>query len=158
MSNPFHLVVRFSDTMFSVGDVVAEHNAVVSKYGAVWFGKLGNPLSQSRVALLSKQIEHSIPTFLFLVKGNRRKSTAFRSNLLLVSREFPKERNLIPPYYEEKMLIEFMKVWMKIGKIDTIEISDMRSLKAINSIFPIAETLIRSSSGYFLVHESKSIY
>jgi hypothetical protein len=158
MSNPFHLVVRFSDTMFGMGDVVAIHNDLVEKYCAVWFGKLGNPLSQLRVDLLTKQIEQNIPTFLYLVKGNRRKSTAYRAILLSVSRDFPKEKNLIPAYYEEKNLTEFMKVWMKIGKIEPIEPSDMSSLRTINSIYPIAETLVRSSSGYFLVHESKSIF
>jgi hypothetical protein len=144
--------------MFSVGDVVIEHNAIVSQHGAVWFGKLGNPLSRARVALLSEQLEQNTPTFLYLIKGNRKKSTAYRANLLAISRDFPKEKNLIPAYYREKNMIEFMKVWMKIGKIELIELSDMRSLKAINSIFPIAETLMRSSSGYFLVHESKSIF
>jgi hypothetical protein len=51
-----------------------------------------------------------------------------------------------------------MKVWMKIGQIETIQVKEMDKLKAINSVFPIAETLLRSSSGYFLVHESKSIF
>ena len=158
MSNPFHLVVRFSDTMFGVGDVVAVHNEIASKHGSVWFGKLGSSVSQTRVNMLNKQIEQSTPTFLYLVKGNRKKSTAYRADLLAISRDFPKEKKQIPAYYEEKDLLEFMKVWMKIGKIEPIELSDMRSLKAINSIYPIAETLVRSSSGYFLVHESKSIF
>jgi hypothetical protein len=51
-----------------------------------------------------------------------------------------------------------MKAWMKIGPIDAIEMSAMSKLKTINSINPISETLVRSSSGYFLVRESKSIY
>jgi len=29
----FHLVVRFSDTMFDVGDVVAIHNEIVKEHG-----------------------------------------------------------------------------------------------------------------------------
>jgi hypothetical protein len=36
--------------------------------------------------------------------------------------------------------------------------SEMDTLKVVNSVFPISETLQRSSSGYFLVHESKSIF
>ena len=59
---------------------------------------------------------------------------------------------------KEKEIIEFMKVWMKIGKIESIELSEMKHLKAVSSVFPIAETLARSSSGYFLVHESKNIF
>lgn len=155
---PFHLVVRFSDTMFGVGDVVALHNSVVSKQGAVWFGKLGQTLSQSRVDILNAQIKKGIPTILYLVKGNRRQSTAYRARLSLVSKEVPKETRLVPEYYTEKELLRFMTAWMKIGQIEPIDMSEMDTLKAINSVFPIAETLVRSSSGYFLVKESKAIF
>jgi hypothetical protein len=144
--------------MFGVGDVVAEHNVLVKKHGAVWFGKLGNPLSPARVELLNKQIELKIPTFLYLVKGNRKKSTAYRADLLSVTRDYPKDKALIPAYYKKKKLTDFMKVWMKIGKIEPIEMEEMSKLKAISSIYPIAETLVKSSSGYFLVHESQSIF
>ena len=144
--------------MFGVGDVVAEHNSLVKNYGAVWFGKLGSPLSAMRVNWLNKQIEQNIPTFLYLVKGNRKKSTAYRAQLLLVSRDFPKDKALIPLYYREKKLLKFMNVWMKIEKIEPIEMEDMSKLKAISSIYPISETLTKSSSGYFLVHESNSIF
>jgi hypothetical protein len=157
-SSPLHLVVRFSDTMFSVGDVVAEHNDLVDKHGAVWFGKMGTPVFPARINLLNKQLEQGIPTFLYLVKGNRKKSTAYCANLLFVTRDLPKEKALIPAYYKKKKLIEFMKVWMKIGKIEQIGMDDMSKLKTINSIYPIAETLVKSSSGYFLVHESKLIF
>ena len=148
MNTPCHLVVRFSDTMFGVGDVVAIHNAIVKKDGAVWFGKLGQTLSQNRVDMLAKQIEQGILTNLYLVKGNRKKSTAYRANLLAVSKDKPKE----------KKLLQYMQAWMKISQIEPIDMSEMDSLKAINSVYPISETLQRSSSGYFLVHESKSIF
>jgi hypothetical protein len=144
--------------MFGVGDVVSKHNEIVARHGAVWFGKLGQTLSQSRIDMLNQQVEKGIPTFLYLVKGNRRKSTGYRAPLLLVTRDQPKETALIPSYYAEKDLIQYMKVWMKVGEIEAIEMTEMDKLKALNSVFPIAETLVRSSSGYFLVHESKSIF
>lgn len=156
--NPYHLVVRFSDTLFGVGDVVTLHNNIVDEFGAVWFGKLGSPLSSTRVDWLNIQIEKDIPTFLYLVKGNRKKSSAYRTKLLLISKELPKETALIPAYYTEKKLIEFMRVWMKIGQIAPVEMSALAKLKAVSSIYPIAETLAKSSSGYFLVQESKLIF
>lgn len=141
-----------------MGDVIALHNAVVAEHGAVWFGKLGSTLAQGRIDLLNQQVEKKIPTYLYLVKGNRRKSTAYRAALIQVSREMPKETRLIPAYYAEKDLLQYMKAWMKIGQIEAIEMSEMDKLKAITSVFPISETLVRSSSGYFLVRESKSIF
>jgi hypothetical protein len=158
-TTPLHLVIRFSDTMFSVGDVVSLHNDVVDQHGAVWFGKLGGTLSQSRIDMLNKQIEQKIPTLLYLVKGNRRKSTPYKAEILAVSRDFPKkEKTLIPAYYGKKKLLKFMNAWVKVGHIEQVEMVDLKNLKTINSIFPIEETLVRSSSGYFLVHESKAIF
>ena len=154
-----HLVVRFSDTMFDVGDVISKHNEIVDTHGAVWFGKLGGTLALSRIELLNKQILHNIPTFIYLVKGNRRKSTPYKANIFSVSRDFPKkEKALIPPYYAGKKLLRYMTAWIKMGHIEQVEMSDLKSLKTINSIFPLEETLMRSSSGYFLVHESSSIF
>ena len=155
---PLHLVVRFSDTMFDVGNVITRHNNIVSAHGAVWFGKLGQTISQMRMDMLNEQIKKKENTFLYLVKGNRRKSTAYRAPLLQVIKEKPEEKALVPPYYTEKDLLQHMKAWMKIRKIDAIEMSDMSKLKAISSVFPISETLARSSSGYFLVKESDFIF
>src|SRR5512134_1294498 len=118
-TSPLHLVIRFSDTMFDVGDVVSLHNQVVGQHGAVWFGKLGGTLSQSRIEWLNKQIEQKVPTFLYLVKGNLRKSTPYKAEILAVSRDFPKkEKVLIPPYYAEKKLLKFMNAWVKVGHIE----------------------------------------
>jgi hypothetical protein len=125
--------------------------------GAVWFGKLGQMLAQQRIDTLNQQIENRIPTFLYLVKGNRRRSTAYRAPLVLLSRARPKESKLIPAYYADKHLLRYMKTWMKIEGIEPIEMSTMSRLRAMNSVFPIAETLVLSSSGHFLVRESKSI-
>jgi hypothetical protein len=145
--------------MFDVGDVVSIHNEVVKRHNAVWFGKLGGTLSFSRIELLNKQISENKPTFVYLVKGNRRKSTPYKAQALAVTRDFPKkEKDLMPSYYAEKKLLKYMTVWIKIGYIDRVEMRDLKNLKTINSIFPLEETLSRSSSGYFLVHESKAIF
>ncbi|MEI7849016.1 MAG: hypothetical protein WCK35_24675 [Chloroflexota bacterium] len=156
--NPLHLVIRFSDSMFDVGNVVSIHNEIVSQFGSVWFGKLGQTISQARADLLNQQIEKNIPTWVYLVKGNRKKSTPFRAALKRIEKTIPTEKAFIPAYYFEKDLTQFMKVWIKIGGIEPLDISEMEKLKAINSIFPITETLALSSSGYFLVHESSSIF
>ncbi len=145
--------------MFSMGDIIAKHNDKVNLHNNVWFGKIGNPIAQLRSEAINKQIKKGVKTYLYLVKGNRKNLTAYKAELFMVTREFPKnEKKLIPDYYVEKKIIAYMKTWLKIGKIEQIEMSNMNSLKAVSSVFPITETLARSSSGYFLVHESKSIF
>src|SRR5574341_1089010 len=139
MSNKtLHLVIRFSDGLFGVGDVVAKHNEVVDKTGYVWFGKIGTTLSSIRIDALNKQVKDEIPTFIYLVKGNRKKSTAYRAKLFLVSKDLPKgEGKNTPSYYSTKSLRQYMKAWIKIGEISEVELSSMKNLKAINSIYPI---------------------
>ena len=152
----FHIVVRFSDNLFSVGDVVAKHNKVVSQVGFVWFGKIGQTISQNRIDLLNDQINRGITTFVYLVKGNRKKSTFYQAIVLSIAKDVPKdETNAIPNYYEENDLIQYMKTWIKVSEITSIEPSSISNLKTIGSVFPLQETLVRSSSGYFFVHETK---
>jgi hypothetical protein len=155
----FHLAVRFLDNLFSVGNVVEKHNEVVSKLGYVWFGKLGQTISQNRIDMLNAQIAKSIPTYAYLVKGNRKKSTFYRAKLLGISKELNKdEKKFIPPYYSEAKLQKYITTWMRISEIEPIEASTISRLKAMNSVFQLEETLVRSSSGYFLVYESKNLY
>jgi hypothetical protein len=100
-----HLVVRFSDNLFSVGDVVEKHNEVMFTHGYVWFGKFGSTISDTRINMLHDQIAKKIPTFIYLVKGNRKKSTFYRAHLLGVTKHLPKsEEKRFPQYYTENKL------------------------------------------------------
>lgn len=149
----YHLVVRFSDSMFDVGDVVSIHNEIIEKHGSVWFGKLGQSISPKRVDLINKQVESGVETYLYLVKGNRKKSTAYQAKIISVRRSSPEQSHLIPEYYSKKSIFRYMKVFIRIGIINKIDLSEMEGLRAASSIFPITETIERSSSGYFLVHK-----
>jgi hypothetical protein len=154
-----HLVVRFSDDLFGIGDVITKHNDVVARSGYVWFGKIGVALSANRIELLNQQIAEGTTTFAYLVKGNRKIPTAYRASLLSLTKELPKsESKYFPQYYSDKGLLQFMKVWLKMGEIYPIELSTLNNLKTISSINLILETLARSSSGYFFVYESKTTF
>jgi len=157
--NTVHLIIRFSDNLFSVGNVIDKHNQIVSMHGFVWFGKLGQVISQTRMDILKSQITSSTPTYVFLVKGNRQQSTFYKANLLGISKELPrKDMKFIPDYYKEFNLLKYITTWIMISETISIEPSIMSKFKAVNSVFPILETLARSSSGYFLIHESKNIF
>jgi len=88
-AKPIHLLIRFSDNLFKVGDVISMHDQVINRQGAVWFGKLGIPIAQRHIDKINLQCKDGIPSFLFLVKGNRRKSTFFKAGMLFLSLDFP---------------------------------------------------------------------
>jgi hypothetical protein len=151
---PIHILVRFSDQLLENTDTITEHNRVIKQHGAVWFGKMGNTVAHRHIECLNEQIEKGIPTFAYLVKGNRRKSTFFQCKLLTASRSLPEEEaHLVPSYYHEKEIIRYIRFWMKISEASPLDASELSNLKVASSVFPISETLYKSSSGHFIVKQ-----
>jgi hypothetical protein len=149
---PIHLLIRFSDNLFAVGDAIAKHQEVIQQNGNVWFGKLGTPVGKKAIETINSQIEKNIPSYLYLVKGNRRKSTFYKAKIITLSAEFPKkEKDGIPPYYFEKEIVKYMKFWAKITDIQPLEPDEVKSLRVKSSVLNIEETLFRSSAGLFYV-------
>lgn len=151
-----NILIRFSDNMFSVGNVIDYHQEVINQSGFVWFGKIGSPIGQNHIDEINKQIEENIQSTLFLVKGNRKKQTFYKAKILRLQKEFPEnEKNAIPQYYFDKDLIKNMKFWAKITDIQEVMSEDINKIKVIGSVNTIDETLYRSSSGHFFVREIK---
>mgnify|MGYP001184702573 CR=1 FL=1 len=154
---PTHLLIRFSNRLLEERETIEEHQKVIEKEGAVWFGKMGQPISQNAIDKLNKQVEDNIPTFIYLVKGNRRQPTAFISDLIIASKTIPEdEKNLIPSYYQELEIIRFIKFWAKIKNVHQIDNSELNKISVASSVYPLQETLYKSSSGHFYVQERKS--
>jgi hypothetical protein len=91
---------------------------------------------------------------LYLVKGNRRKSTFYKATIELLSSSLPKnEKDLIPKYYFDLKIVKHMKFWAKLSGITQIKESEIQNIRVIGSVNEINETLARSSSGHFIVRE-----
>ena len=151
-----HLLLRFSDSLLKSGDTIDAHNQVVKREGAVGFGKMGMTVSQNNIDKLNQQVEEGIPTYVFLVKGNRRKSTAYRARLSSASKSLPKdEKGMVPEYYLDLDIPKYVKFWVKLTEIYPFEFADLQKLQVASSVLPIQETLYRSSSGHFFVREAK---
>jgi len=156
---PIHLLIRFSDRLLENRNTIEEHQKVIGREGAVWFGKMGQPISQNAIDKLNKQVEENIPTFIYLVKGNRKKPTFFISDLIVASKTIPdEETDLIPKYYEELGIIQFIKSWVKVTNLHEIDISYLSKMGVASSVYPLLESLSKSSSGHFYIKEKKEIY
>jgi hypothetical protein len=152
---PIHLLIRFSDSRLKDGDTIQAHNEVIQKEGAVWFGKMGSTVSQNHIDRLNNQVEKRVPTFIFLVKGNRRKSIAYRASLIFASKTLiEKEKHLVPEYYSGLEIPKYVKFWAKLSEIKPIEFSDLQKMRVGSSVIPIGETLAKSSSGHFILREA----
>jgi len=152
--NPRHLLLRFSDSLLKDGDTIEAHNEVIAREGAVWFGKMGSTVSQNHAEVFNQQVQSEISTYVYLVKGNRRKSTAYRGRLVMASKTLlDGEAHLVPSYYAELDISKYVKFWVKLSEIVPIELSELKTMRAISSVYPISETLVKSSSGHFIIRE-----
>ena len=155
---PIHLLLRFSNSLLKDKDTIDEHNQVVRQSGAVWFGKMGSPVSHNHIDLIIQQIEAGTPTYVYLVKGNRRKSTTYRSRLLAVSATLPAgENQFVPPYYYEMDFTKYMKFWAKMAEITPISFDELSRMRVASSVLPIRETLIKSATGHFILVQNKDL-
>jgi hypothetical protein len=93
------------------------------------------------------------------VKGNRRKSTAYRASFIIATKSLPKDdKALIPNYYYELDLIKYMKFWVKLASITQIPFKEMAKLRVASSVLPLSETLNKSSSGHFFLVEKNTSF
>lgn len=149
-----HLLIRFSDNLFSAGDVISLHQQVIKERDFVWFGKLGNPIAQRHIEIINLQRQNNIHSYLFLVKGNRKKSTFYKATIELLSSNLPKnEKDMIPKYYFDLKIVKHMKFWAKLSSIRPIDENEIQNIQVMGSVLEIGETLVRSSSGHFVVRE-----
>jgi hypothetical protein len=150
-----HLLLRFSDSLLKTGDTITAHTQVIEREGAVWFGKMGATVSQHNIDVLNDQVKKNIPTYVYLVKGNRRKSSAYRGKLVVASKTIPiEEQHLAPQYYEELDIRQYMKFWVKLSEIIPIDMAELQKMRVSSSVLPIQETLVKSSSGHFVIVEA----
>ena len=150
-----HLLLRFSDRLLTEGNTITEHNLIAEREGSVWFGKMGSPVSRIVIDRLNDQVNTNIPTSIYLVKGNRKKQSAFIAELITASTTLPKqEENLVPIYYEELGIRKYIKFWVKVELIHPLDFSELQRLRVASSVFPLPETLYKSSCGHFLVKEN----
>ncbi len=153
----YHLVIRFSDSRFRIEDVVDAHNEIVSNVGYVWFGKMGLPISVTKIDHLKQQIAIKRPTFVYLVKNFRMKSSFYKANILDITRQLPAiEVENFPNYYRQYDLINYIKTWLKISKVVPVNSEEIDNIKVVKSVFTLRETLSRSASGHFWVKKMKA--
>jgi hypothetical protein len=100
---PVHVLLRFSDKLFQVGDAMTAHQELIKRHGAVWLGKFGRPMAQRRADDLNEQIRGGVTTRVYLVQRARSGYVLYEGTVDRFAFAVPpSETRLIPPYYVEK--------------------------------------------------------
>jgi hypothetical protein len=156
---PQHVVIRFSDDLYSVGDMIGEHVAVLERKGAVWLGKFGKPLAIKRVASMNEQVAAGTATYVYLVRKRPGSGgyDAFRGSVLQFSREVDDiEPDLVPAYYDAMDLWGVVGFWVKLSAIVELPADALDDLRVQRSGMVLTESLRASVAGMFIVERRKT--
>ncbi|GEM_PF-3396735 len=147
-----HLLMRYSDKFSD--DTIAAHLDVVNRKGSVWLGKMGKTLARRHIKTLNEQCNNNIPTYVFLVQKQPSGYEVYRASLAEVSRSFPQDQKLIPPYYDKQKITSYIRLWQRVTSIKEVDSAVLRRLRIATSGSSAADTIRQSMAALFIVHQS----
>ena len=136
------IALRFGEHFApSCGTIVA-HQEIIDKLGYVWYGKLGNTVSDKIVAEI---MANDTPKILLINSG---KADRYWANIVEIKKSTP-EANGIPEYYRENS--NNFRTWFKIASFDIAPKNIMRQCCVASSGAPLSEASKHSMSPYFII-------
>lgn len=136
------IALRFADTFAPSEGTIEAHQKMIDLYGFVWYGKLGNPVSDkvAKMVLKNKQLK-----ILLIHSG---KLDRYWAEINAIQRDIPNREN-IPGYYRNNA-INF-KTWFKITSITKADKNVLSKCYVKSSNKPLSEASRRSMGPYFII-------
>lgn len=154
---PIHLLMRFSDKLFSQIKVIEAHQDVIGKHGIVWMGKIGKTLGHLKVAIANEQIKNGLPTFVFLVQYTSGAYEFHKATLLEVTHRLPPGvSKFVPHYYFDHGIDKIATLWLKLSKIEPIG-PRLKNLRIQSSKMTAQKSLSKSTAGLLVIEEGIGI-
>lgn len=150
-SRPIHLLMRYSDKFSD--DTIAAHLDVVRRKGSVWLGKMGKTLARQHVKALNEQCSNKVPTYVFLVQKLPGGYEVYQASLAEVSRSFPEDQKLIPPYYDKQKITSYVRLWQRVTAIKKVDSAVLKRLHIVTSGSPAADSIRQSMAALFIVRQ-----
>ena len=154
-----HIAIRYADKIQDREvQTIQLHQDLIQKNGAVWFGKLGQPLSEKNISTINTQCQLGTPTYLYLIRG--RAEGLYKGSVAHMTRELPppEEEALIPQYYKDFGLRSYMKFWIRLSKLERLSKSEFHQLE-VPSAHSKLDNLIRgNTAGLFIVKYSAATH
>lgn len=150
--------MRFADGFLSVKDTIKHHQEVLRRRRAVQIGKLGRTLSSARAALVNKQCEMGVRTYLFLVQKLKNQYQVYRGRIVNVTYELPQdEKPLIPDYYDELNITSQVSVWIKLSSLMNSSMHDLAKYRIASSKKSVRNAIRSSMAAMFIIEEAVCI-
>lgn len=136
------VALRFFEKFAPEDGTIAEHQKIIDKLGYVYYGKMGNPVSDNNIQMLTEQDEIRL---LLIHSG---KADRYWATVEIIIKEQPGYHEF-PSYYHD--IAENFKTWFKIVKIEEAPKDVMSKCKVASSGATLGEASKHSMSPYFII-------
>lgn len=89
------IALRYADHFAPPEGTIGAHDALIQRFGCVWYGKIGRGLSDKTIKLI---LQNDPPLILLI---HSRHSDRYWANVVKIQKEIPPEE-YIPKYYKDK--------------------------------------------------------
>ena len=137
------IALRFADGFAPSDGTIAEHRKCIAKNGHVWYGKLGNAVSDK---VCKELLENEKPRILLIHSG---KSFRYWAYIDRVIKETPPLFE-IPEYYRNR--VDSFKTWFRVLRIEEADKKVMAYCTVASSGAPLSTASRSSMSPYFIVN------
>ena len=124
------IALRFGEHFAPACGTIAAHQEIIDKYGYVWYGKLGNTVSDKNIAEIMKL---GSPKILIINSG---KADRYWANIVEIKKSIP-DIEAIPLYYRDEAAK--FKTWFKIVSFDIAPKNIMSQCYVSSSKTPFGE-------------------
>lgn len=136
------IALRFGEHFAPPSGTIAAHQEVIDELGYVWYGKLGNSISDK---IISEIMKNESPKILLINSG---KAARYWANIVEIRKTVP-EVNEIPKYYRDNT--EKFRVWFKIVSFKDAPKNIMSRCYVASSGVLLGEVSKHSMSPYFII-------
>lgn len=136
------IALRFGEHFAPPCGTIAAHQSIIDEKGYVWYGKLGNPVSDK---IISAILDAENPRILLINSG---KADRYWADIVEIKKTVP-DLDSVPEYYRENS--EKFKTWFKVVSFEPAPKNIMSKCCVASSGTPLGEVSKHSMSPYFII-------
>ncbi len=136
------IALRFGDQFAPECGTISAHQDIINELGYVWYGKMGNPVSDKIIDQILLEQDKKI---LLIHSGKTDRYWAYISE---ISKETPPAK-AIPSYYRD--MTDKFRTWFKVTRFETAPKNIMAKCRVTSSGSILGEVSKHSMSPYFII-------
>ncbi len=148
----YDVVFRFVEKPDSP-NTIDEHSRIIQDQGAVWLGKAGRGLSADTITKLNNRAKAGEHARLYLTVRRGANYETHSARIVAASADTPSssESKLIPKYYRDENLLNFVSLWFKLTDLKPVGAKEFGKLTVASSGLELEEALRKATANLFFV-------